>query len=47
MEHSKNYDKVKVFYSRKLWDETRVRNAVVKGWITEEEFAEITRVSYR
>ncbi|WP_336527041.1 XkdX family protein [Bacteroides acidifaciens] len=46
MEHSKNYDKVKGFYNRKLWDLTRVRNAVVKGWITEEEFAEITGATY-
>lgn len=46
MEHSKNYDKVKRFYSMKLWDEARVRNAVVKGWITEEEFAEITGATY-
>lgn len=42
MEHSKNYDKVRGYYNKKLWDVTRVRNAVVKGWITEEEFAEIT-----
>lgn len=47
MNHNKNYDKVKSFYGKKLWDETRVRNAVVKGWITEEEFAEITRISYK
>ncbi len=46
MEHSKNYEKVKGFYGKKLWDETRVRNAVVKGWITEEEFAEITGTEY-
>ncbi len=46
MEHSKNYDKVKNYYSMKLWDESRVRNAVVKGWITEEEFAEITGKDY-
>lgn len=46
MEHSKNYDKVKNYYGRKLWDENRVRNAVVKGWITEEEFAEITGKDY-
>lgn len=46
MEHSKNYEKVKGFYSMKLWNETRVRNAVVKGWITKEEFAEITGVAY-
>lgn len=47
MEHSKNYDKVKGFYNRKLWDLTRVRNAVVKGWITEEEFVEITGKDYK
>lgn len=46
MEHSKNYDKVNRFYKTKLWDEARVRNAVVKGWITEEEFAEITGSTY-
>lgn len=46
MEHSKNYEKVKGFYGKKLWDETRVRNAVVKGWIIEEEFAEITGTEY-
>lgn len=47
MDHSKNYDKVKGFYGEKLWNKTRVRNAVVKGWITEEEFAEITGESYQ
>lgn len=47
MEHSKNYEKVKGFYGRKLWDENRVRNAVVKGWITEEEFVEITGKDYK
>jgi len=46
MEHSENYDKVNRFYKTELWDETRVRNAVVKGWITEEEFAEITGAAY-
>ena len=43
---SKNYNKVKSYWDRKLWDETRVRNAVEKGWITEEEFEEITNISY-
>ena len=47
MEHSKNYDKVKGFYGAKLWNEVRVRNAVVKGWITEDEFDEITGASYK
>ena len=42
MEHSKNYDKVKRYYNLGMWNEVRVRNAVKKNWITEEEFKEIT-----
>ena len=30
----------------KMWDETRVRNAVIMKWITEEEFKEITGKDY-
>ncbi|MCM1216883.1 MAG: XkdX family protein [Lachnospiraceae bacterium] len=44
--HSNKYETVKRYYSLKLWDVTRVRNAVVKGWITEAEFAEITGEAY-
>lgn len=46
MEHSKNYQKVKRYYDMKMWDEARVRNAVKMGWITEEEFREITSKDY-
>ena len=46
MEHSKNYSKVKLWHSMKMWNETRVRNAVKMGWITKEEFAEITGKDY-
>lgn len=46
MEHSKNYSKVNLWYSMKMWNETRVRNAVKMGWITKEEFAEITGKDY-
>lgn len=46
MEHSKNYSKVKKFYRNKLWSVTRVRNAVIKNWITPEEFKEITGEDY-
>lgn len=42
MEHSDNYRKVKNWYVMKMWNETRVRNAVVMNWITESEFEEIT-----
>lgn len=51
MKHSKNFDKVKKYYNtfyngERVWNEARVRNAVVKSWITEEEFAEITGGAY-
>ena len=46
MTHSKNYQKVKRYYDLKAWDETRVRNAVTMGWITEAEFTEITGKDY-
>lgn len=44
--HSNKYDTVKRYYSLKLWNDTKVRNAVVKGWITEVEFVEITGKAY-
>ena len=40
------FEMVKDFYDRGLWSITRVRNAVVKGWITEEEFKIITGKDY-
>lgn len=39
---SSKFEKVKTYYERGLWDISRVRNAVVKGWITTEEFFTIT-----
>lgn len=44
--HSTNYAKVKGFYDRGQWDIKRVRMAVVKKWITAEEFKEITGEEY-
>lgn len=44
--HSDNFEKVKRFYTLKVWNETRVRNAVKMSWITEEEFTEITGNDY-
>lgn len=46
MNHSKNYNKVKNWYSMKMWSEERVRNAVKMKWITIEEFKEITGKDY-
>lgn len=44
--HSEKYDKVKSWFVLKMWDETRVRNAVKMNWITEEEFEEIVGKAY-
>ena len=43
---SKNFDKIKRYYDNGLWDETRVRNMVVKGVISEEEFRLIVGKDY-
>lgn len=47
-EHSKHFDKVKGYYNNGdgLWKISRVREAVVKGWVTEDEFKEITGENY-
>lgn len=36
------YEKVKNYYEKGLWSIERVANAVVKGWITVDDFQEIT-----
>lgn len=41
MEQSSNYNKVKLWFNMKMWNQTRVLNAVKMGWITEAEFKEI------
>lgn len=43
--HSENYEKVKDYYDRRLWNLAKVRKAVGK-WITLEEFFEITGEVY-
>lgn len=43
---SKMYEKIKEYYNAGLWSEERVRNMVIKGVITEEEFYEITGEFY-
>ena len=39
---SKHFKKVKGYFDSGLWSIERVRNAVVKGWITEKEYEIIT-----
>ena len=46
MEHSDQFEKVKQYYNMGMWNVDRVRNAVLKGWITESEFTEITTTPY-
>lgn len=51
MEHSAKFYTVMDYYNRRvngkrLWDESKVRNAVGKGWITPSEFFEITGIDY-
>lgn len=43
---SPKFEKVKKYYEEGLWNKAMVRNAVVKGWITEEEYAEIVGEPY-
>ena len=44
---SKIYDKIKSYYDSDLWIEVRVRNMVVKGIITEEEYKAIIGKEYK
>lgn len=45
-EHSTKYNLVKGYYDSGLWSKTAVRNAVRKGWITADEYAEIVGEPY-
>lgn len=40
------YEKVKKYYRLGVWTKAMVKNAVVKGWITDEEYKEITGEAY-
>lgn len=45
MEHSKNFEKVRNYYTNHLWTLSQVRSAVGR-WITKEEYKEITGQDY-
>lgn len=38
--------KVKRYFENGFWNEERVANAVIKGWISVDEFREITGADY-
>jgi len=44
--HSEKFETIKKYYSIGAWNKTRVKNAVVKGWITQEEYRIITGEDY-
>ena len=46
MEHSPKYELVKGYYDSGMWKKKAVRNAVIKEWITAEEFEEIVGEPY-
>lgn len=46
MKHSKKYAKVKYYYDNGIWAINRVYEAVGHGWITAEEYKEITGFDY-
>ena len=45
-EHSPRFEKVKYYYDHKMWSLARVKQAVVCGWITAEEYEEIVGEPY-
>ena len=44
--HSPKFEKVKNYYQQGMWPVDRVALAVVKDWITAEEYTEITGEEY-
>ncbi len=47
MAQSAKYAMVKEFFDSDIWNESKVKNAVVKGYITEAEFQKITGKAYK
>ena len=43
---SPKFNRVKRYYDNGLWNKEMVHNAVIKGWITAEEYVEIVGEPY-
>jgi len=43
---SKKFKSVKNWYDKGLWSNKRVKDAVISGWITAEEYESITQETY-
>lgn len=46
MEHSEKFELVKGYYKAGFWKKKAVKNAVIKGWIREDEYEEIVGEPY-
>ena len=44
--HSAKFERIRYYYDTDRWTLTMVQNAVVKGWITTDEYTEITGLEY-
>jgi hypothetical protein len=42
MQHSNRFESIQSFYDSGAWDTQKLRDAVMKNWITKEEFRIIT-----
>lgn len=47
MAKKSKFEMVKNFYDNGLWKEKRVKDAVAKGWISPENYKEITGEDYK
>lgn len=45
-EHSEKFEQIKEWYETGKWKKKAVKNAVIRGWITAEEYEEITGEPY-
>lgn len=43
---SERYEELMKYYDLGLWDETRIKKAVIRGWLTPEEYKKITGKEY-
>ena len=43
---SRKFEKVKYYYEKRLWTKEQVANAVKKGWISADEYRDITGEEY-
>lgn len=46
MEHSEKFELVKHYYDSGMWKKKAVKNAVIKCWITANEYEEILGEPY-